>query len=67
MDDVYCALCGVVFSIYAELYDGRLKENDVAWTTYYRACRYMGLGDAQVVALTKSNTSETQRPRNANH
>jgi hypothetical protein len=40
--DVYCALCGVVFSVYAELYGGRLRWEEVDWTSYYQLCTYLG-------------------------
>lgn len=41
MDDLYCTLCGVVFAAYAELYNDRLGDDDVAWTAYYQACMNM--------------------------
>lgn len=38
MEEYYCALCGVPFGIATALYHGRVGEDDVAWTAFYRLC-----------------------------
>ena len=37
MNDVFCALCGVCFDVYTELYAGRVHPEDASWTSYYQA------------------------------
>lgn len=38
-DEVYCALCGVPFDIYVDLYrSGLITAEDVEWTKYFIAC-----------------------------
>ena len=41
MDESYCAFCGVCFGISPVLYQDRLEDEDVAWTEYFRARRYL--------------------------
>ena len=37
-DEVYCALCGVAFDIYVDLYrSGSITAEDVEWTKYFIA------------------------------
>ena len=36
MDDLYCALCGVCFDVYTDLYHGRLSSEDTSWTSYFQ-------------------------------
>lgn len=37
--EAYCALCGVPFDVYADLYrQGDITPEDVAWTKYFIAC-----------------------------
>ena len=40
MDDLYCALCGVCFDVYTELYDGRVQADDVSWTSFVLARKF---------------------------
>lgn len=37
MDESYCAFCGVCFGVDSNLYDGRLMDDDTAWTDYFVA------------------------------
>lgn len=37
--EAYCALCGVPFDVYADLYrQADITQEDVAWTKYFIAC-----------------------------
>ena len=37
--EAYCALCGVPFDVFADLYrKSEITGNDVAWTKYFIAC-----------------------------
>lgn len=38
MGDTFCALCGVPFDVQADLYEGRLEKEDVAWSQSFIAC-----------------------------
>ena len=36
--EAYCALCGVPFDVYADLYrHGGITEHDLSWTKYFIA------------------------------
>lgn len=57
MDESYCALCGVCFGVYAELYHNRVQVEDVAWTEYFLACEYIIISEGKEV--TESGISAT--------
>lgn len=52
MDESYCAFCGVCFGIFPGLYQDRLEDEDVAWTEYFRARRYL------LLAVKRADSSD---------
>ncbi len=41
-EEIYCALCGVPFDVWANLYrNGSVKDEDVEWTKYFIARKSM--------------------------
>ena len=66
MDECYCALCGVCFGIFTDLYQHRVSEDEVAWTEFFRLRTwlfYLILGIRMVDRLTP--TAVRRRPQSA--
>lgn len=68
--EAYCALCGVPFDVYADLYrQGDITPEAVAWTKYFIACE---LACLTVVSLKVTDTElqyakqKTERTRAEN-
>ena len=67
MDECYCALCGVCFGIFTDLYQDRVSEDEVAWTEFFRLRTWLFhliLGIRMVNRLTPIVVR--QRPQSAN-
>ena len=66
MDECYCALCGVCFGIFTDLYQDRVSEDEVAWTEFFRLRMWLFhliLGIGMVNRLTPIVVR--QRPQSA--
>ena len=66
MDECYCALCGVCFGIFTDLYQHRVSEDEVAWTEFFRLRMWLFhliLGVGMVNRLTPIVVR--QRPQSA--